>query len=150
MYLLISLVNPLTASGKLLSVKTAPLQTRPDGDQPPSHSQPFYTALISLQTDRIQTRTNQHRPRSENDPILHSVDKPADSQIQDQGSNCLHSIKAADDKSMKKFSVNKITVLYTDTINPCSALSDKTMMMMMSWSLTTHQPFWVISVIKVR
>ena len=23
-------------------------------------------------------------------------------------------------------------------------------MMMMSWSLTTHQPFWVISVIKVR
>ena len=24
------------------------------------------------------------------------------------------------------------------------------MMMMMSWSLTTHQPFWVISVIKVR
>ena len=126
MYLLIPLVNPLTASGKLLSVKTAPLQTRPDGDQPPSHSQPFYTALISLQTDRIQTRTDQHRPRSENDPILHSVDKPADSQIQDQGSNCLHSIKAADDKSMKKFSVNKITVLYTDTINPCSALSDKT------------------------
>ena len=111
MYLLISLVNPLTASGKLLSVKTAPLQTRPDGDQPPSHSQPFYTALISLQTDKIQTRTDQHRPRSENDPILHSVDKPADSQIQDQGSNCLHSIKAADDKSMKKFSVNKITVL---------------------------------------
>ena len=93
MYLLISLVNPLTASGKLLSVKTAPLQTRPDGDQPPSHSQPFYTALISLQTDRIQTRTGQHQPRSENDPILRSVDKPADSQIQDQGSNCLHSIK---------------------------------------------------------
>ena len=24
------------------------------------------------------------------------------------------------------------------------------MMMMMSWSLTTHQPFWVISVIKVK
>ena len=23
------------------------------------------------------------------------------------------------------------------------------LMMMMSWSLTTHQPFWVISVIKV-
>ena len=126
MYLLISLVNSLTASGKLLSVKTAPLQTRPDGDQPPSHSQPFYTALIRLQTARIQTRTDQHWPGSEND-LLHSVDKPADSQIQDQGSNCLHSIKAADDKSMKKFSVHKITVLYTDTINPCSALSDKTM-----------------------
>ena len=28
--------------------------------------------------------------------------------------------------------------------------SPKMMMMMMSWSLTTHQPFWVISVIKVR
>ena len=26
----------------------------------------------------------------------------------------------------------------------------KSWMMMMSWSLTTHQPFWVISVIKVR
>ena len=34
-----------------------------------------------------------------------------------------------------------------DSIFPKDRL---TLMMMMSWSLTTHQPFWVISVIKVR
>ena len=29
-------------------------------------------------------------------------------------------------------------------------VSNVHVVMMMSWSLTTHQPFWVISVIKVR
>ena len=30
------------------------------------------------------------------------------------------------------------------------SMIEREMMMMMSWSLTTYQPFWVISVIKVR
>ena len=102
----------------------------PDQERWGSAPIPFPTVLHS--TDKLANSQIPDEDRPKPAPIrihtiLHSVDKPADSQIQDQGSNYLHSIKSADDESMKKFSDNKITVLYTDTINPCSALSDKTM-----------------------